>query len=132
MRNKNQKIIEVSSGEENCPADALMKDFRNRAKDSKYPKNVEFSNSCVDFFKQMADVFEETEDNIIFKWDDIPEEDLPPLIVKLRKKDGKFLLQYLKALGDETTLIKGKQRKGKNKNGKIKIIKESMEERNER
>lgn len=132
MRNKTKKIIEVNYGDDNCPADALMKDFRNRAKGSKYPNNVEFSTSCVDFFKQMADVFEETENNITFKWEEIPEEELPPLIVKLRKKDGKYMLQYLKELGDETTLIKGKQRKGKNKNGQIKIIKENANKGEER
>lgn len=132
MRNKEQRIIEVNSGEENCPADALMKDFRNRAKNSKYPKNVEFSSSCVDFFKRMADIFDETEDNITFKWDEIPEEELPPLIVKLRKKDGRYILQYLKEVGDETILIKGKQRKGKNKNGKIMIIKKNLNEGEER
>ena len=123
MGNNKKRKIEVEFGDDNCPADALMKDFRERAKKSDYAKNVEFSGSCVDFFKEMADVFEESEKNIVFKWDEIPEEELPPLIVKLRKKDGKYLLQYLKELGDEVTLIKGKQRKGRNKNGQIKVIK---------
>ena len=131
MSKGKQRIINVDYGEDNCPNDALMRDFRSRAKSAKYYKNVEFSQSCVDFFKQMADICEETEDNIIFKWDEVVEEELPPLIVKLRKKEGKYLLQYLKELGEEITLIKGKQRKGKNKNGQLKIEKENEREEKE-
>ncbi len=123
MNKENKRIINVEYGDDNCPADALMKDFRARAKDSKYYKNVEFSKSCIDFFKKMADIFEETENNIVFKWYEIEEEELPPLIVKIRIKDGRYFLQYLKELSEEKTVIKGKQRKGKNKNGKLKIEK---------
>lgn len=127
MSNKTD-IINVEYGEDNCPADALMNDFRTRSNNIKeYSKNVEFSKECIEFFKKMADIVEENEDNICFKWDEVIEKDLLPLIVKIRKIGGKYMLQYLKELGEEQTLIKGKQRKGKNKNGKIEVIKEREE-----
>ncbi len=127
MKNKTY-IVEVEYGKDNCPADALMYDFRKRANNTKdYEKNIEFSKECIEFFKTMADIIEESEDNICFKWDEVIEKDLPPLIVKVRKLNGKYILQYLKELGEEEILIKGKQRKGKNKNGKIKVIKEREE-----
>ncbi len=127
MSNKTN-IINVEYGKDNCPADALMNDFRTRANNIKeYSKNIEFSKECIEFFKKMADIVEEGEDNICFKWDEVLDEDLPPLIVKIRKSNDKYILQYLKELGEEQTLIKGKQRKGKNKNGKIEVIKEREE-----
>lgn len=126
---KNQtEIINVEYGEDNCPADALMSDFRKRAKEtSAYQKNIEFSENCIKFFREMADIVEESDDNVKFGWNAIPENDLPPLIVKIRKDKGKYKLQYLKELGEEKAIIKGKQRKGKNKNGKLKIEKEGEE-----
>ena len=75
----------------------------------------------------MADVIEESNDNICFRWAEVLEKNLPPLIVKIKKLNGKYVLQYLKELGEKETLIKGKQRKGKNKNGKIEVIKEREE-----
>ena len=128
MANSN-RIIDVESGDENCPADALMIDFRKKANLGKetYSKNIEFSETCIDFFRKMADIVEEYEKNIKFRWYEIEEEELPPLIVKIRKNKGRYYLQYLKELGEEKTLIKGKQRKGKNKNGKILIEKEEEE-----
>lgn len=123
MRNK-KELIDVESGDENCPADALMRDFRKRAKNtSEYPKNIEFSKNCIDFFREHADIVEETEKNIKFSWYEVSEEELPPLIVKIMKSRERYYLQYLKELGEEKTIIKGKQRKGKNKNGKIEIDK---------
>ena len=126
-----RKIINVKEGEENCPADALMKDFRTRCiGNNKYPKNIEFSESCINFFREMADIVEETENNIIFKWNEIKEEeDLPPLIVKIRISNGKYYLQFLKELGEEKTIISAKQRKGKNKKGKIYLNKGEGSER---
>lgn len=127
MRNKID-IINVKYGDDNCPADALMNDFRKRVKEkNNYQKNIEFSEDCIEFFKKMANIIEESNDNIKFRWDAILEEELPPLIVKIRKDKGKYKLQYLKELGEEKTIIKGKQRKGKNKNGKIEIEKEGEE-----
>lgn len=123
MKNK-KEFIDVQLGDENCPADALMNDFRKRANSANdYAKNIEFSKSCIDFFKKMADIVEESDNIIKFRWYEIPEKELPALIVKVRQSNGKFYLQYLKELGEEKTIIKGKQRKGKNRNGKIEINK---------
>lgn len=123
MKNK-KDLINVEYGDGNCPSDALMSDFRRRANSaSDYPQNIEFSKNCIEFFREMADIVEESEENIKFRWYEIPEEELPPLIVKIRKSNGRYYLQYLKELGKEKTVIKGKQRKGKNKNGKIEINK---------
>lgn len=120
-------------GEDNCPADAVIYDFRIRAhKMVDYPKNIEFSKESIDFFRKMADIVEESENNICFKWYEVPEQDLLPLIVKLRKSKGKFLMQYIKEIGEKGVEIKGKQRKGKNINGKIKVIKQIEEDEGER
>jgi len=124
-----RRIINVESGDENCPADALMIDFRKRAilgKD-KYSKNIEFSETCIDFFRKMADIVEEYDKNIKFRWYEIEEEELPPLVVNIRKNKGRYYLQYLKELGEEKTVIKGKQRKGKNKNGNLLVEKDEEE-----
>lgn len=125
MRNK-KEFIDVAPDDENCPADALMANFRKKIKEAKekdYQKNIEFSNGCVNFFKDMADVVEESDKYIEFNWEDVPDKDLPSLTVKIRKSNGKFYLQYLKEHGEEELVIKGKQRKGKNKNGKIQVRK---------
>ena len=103
-----------------------MANFRKKIKEAKekdYQKNIEFSNGCVNFFKDMADVVEESDKYIEFNWEDVPNKDLPSLTVKIRKSNGKFYLQYLKEHGEEELVIKGKQRKGKNKNGKIQVRK---------
>ena len=102
-----------------------MKDFRTTISEAKYAKNIEFSKSCIKFFRKMADIVEETEDHIRFRWYEIPEEELPPLEVKISKKGNKYTLVYLKEFGEEITMIKGKQRKGKNKGvgENIKIVK---------
>ena len=125
MRNK-KEFTDVAPDDENCPADALMANFRKKIKEAKekdYQKNIEFSNGCVNFFKDMADVVEESDKYIEFNWEDVPNKDLPSLTVKIRKSNGKFYLQYLKEHGEEELVIKGKQRKGKNKNGKIQVRK---------
>ena len=125
MRNK-KEFIDVAPDDENCPADALMANFRKKIKEAKekdYQKNIEFSNGCVNFFKDMADVVEESDKYIEFNWEDVPNKDLPSLTVKIRKSNGKFYLQYLKEHGEEEIVINGKQRKGKKKNGKIQVRK---------
>ncbi len=91
---------------------------------SAYPQNIEFSLRSIEYFRNNANEIQETESYIEFKWYEIPEENLPPLIVKIRENKGKYYLQYLKELGEDRTIIKGKQRKGKNKNGKIQVEKE--------
>jgi len=133
MRNKNE-FIDVAPDEDSCPADALMSDFRKKikeAKDRDYQKNIEFSGGCVNFFRDMADIVEESEKYIEFNWYDIPEEELPPLTVKIRKNNGKFYLQYLKEHGEEELVIKGKQRKGKNRNGKMQVRKDYKRQKRE-
>ncbi len=130
MKNRNETLY-VKPGEDNCPADALMMDFRKKINNTKkYSNNIEFSKNSVEFFRTMANIIEESEENIKFYWHEVLEENLPPLIVKLRKSKERYYLQYLKELGkEEKTIIKGKQRKGKNKNGKLQINKDVEEER---
>lgn len=54
MSNKTD-IINVEYGEDNCPADALMYNFRTRVHNmSDYAKNIEFSKECIEFFKTMV------------------------------------------------------------------------------
>lgn len=125
MRNK-KEFIDVVPDDDSCPADVLMANFRRKIKkasEKDYQKNVEFTAGCINFFKDMADVTEESDKYIEFNWADVPDKDLPPLTVKIRKNNGKFYLQYLKEHGEEELLIQGKQRKGKNKNGKIQVRK---------
>lgn len=130
MKNRNE-ILYVKPDADNCPADALMMDFRKKINNTtKYSKNIEFSKNSVEFFRTMANIIEESEENIKFYWHEVIEKNLPPLIVKLRKSKERYYLQYLKELGkEEKTTIKGKQRKGKNKNGKLQINKDIEEER---
>ena len=120
--------IIVDSTEENCPADALLYDFRKHLKEkkqvSKYPKKIEIGQNVIKYWKAHADYYEENDNNIVFLWDSIPEEDLPPLKIKIFKEKDKWLLLYLKEYGDDRILIQGKQRKGKNNNGSIKLDKE--------
>ena len=127
------RIIYVDEGENSCPADALMADFRHLLCKSDYSKNIEFSESCIDFFKEMADVANETEDNIYFAWAEVPESELPPLEVKVAKREGKYFLNWLKEHGEEKTSIKAKSRKGKNKGTqeKLIIIKRTIQKNNE-
>lgn len=116
------RIIYVEAGSE-CPADVLLADFRKvMTEATDYAKNIEFSESSVQFFRERADIVEETEDNIRLFWDVMPELDLPPLEVKIRKKNGKYSLSYLNEYGDEKTSIKGKTGKGKNKGVSENII----------
>lgn len=132
MRNKD-RIINVPTNEEECPADALMSDFRRKVKKApkkSYSKNVSISGTSVKFWQDHADIVNENEDYITFYWDEIKEEDLPPLKIKVRKGKDKCTLLYLKEYGkEEKLLIKGKPRKGKNKGGKIFLDKEDGEVR---
>ena len=91
-----KRIIHIEAGDDNCPADALMIDFRKRANagSKEYSRNIEFSETCIDFFRKMADIVEEHEKNIKFKWYEIEDEELPPLIVKIRKDKGKYCKIY--------------------------------------
>ena len=110
------RVINVGKGADNCPADVLMADFRKALNENAYAKNIEFSSSCIAFFKEMADVFEETEDDIHVCYGIIEEENLPALEIKIRKKGGRYYLNFLKEYGEEeTTHIQGKSRKGRNK-----------------
>ncbi len=122
------KYILVPPGDDNCPADALMLDFRKsvyqKSPTVNYPKNIAISDSTIKYWKDHADYYEESSDNIIFMWHEIPKENLPPLVIKLFKKSNKWRLLYLKEFGEDHLLIKGKQRKGSNKYGSIVLEKE--------
>lgn len=123
------RVIYVGSGDDDCPADALMSDFRRTLTENKYARNIEFSKSCIEFFREHADIVEEGDTDICFKWYAVPEEGLPPLKVKIAIRDGKYLLSYLKEYGEEPTKIQGKTRKGLNQKGgeRILIIKKEKE-----
>ena len=125
---KNNFILNIDSSDNLCPADAIIIDFRRKVNSlENYPQNIELSSSCISFFKKMADVTEESDKTILFKWDDVPSKYLPKLIVKIRKEKNKFFIQYIKELGREygkdNIIISGKQRKGKNKFGKVIVSK---------
>lgn len=120
------KTIMVNPGEKNCPGDALMLDFRKSIHNNKYPRDITFSQSGIEFFKKMCDqcIVSGKGNNITFYWTAIPEKNLPPLKIKVVRQKGKYKLNYLKEYGEtEKTLIKGKQGKGRYKNGSVKIIK---------
>lgn len=121
-----EKREKVPEGEKNCPADVLMKLFRQEIRQGKFPRNIEFNENTIEFWKEQADGIEEGEEHIKFQWGEIEEENLPPLIVKVKKEGSIYRLVYLKELPEkeEKTIIQGKQRKGKNKYGKIVIEKE--------
>lgn len=126
MSNKNREI-NVSPDENTCPGDVLMADFRRKVKNApknSYSKRITISETSVKFWQEHADIIEENDDNITFYWDEIQEQELPPLKIKVRRGNGNYTLSYLKEYGEDELLIKGKQRKGKNKNGKIFLNKE--------
>lgn len=131
MKNKQVKIIKASSEEEVCPADMLMHDFRKNIKNavSKYANHIEISSSSIKYWKKHANIVLENEKNIIFSWEGIPEEQLPPLKIKVSKNQNGYTLVYLKEYGNDKLLIQGKQRKGKNENGIIYLDKEIEKER---
>ena len=130
---KEVKRIITPPGDEDCPADVLMLDFRkylqNKLNSANYPKNIEIKGTVIKYLKEHADYYNESDNNIIFMWDDIPEEELPPLAIKLYKKNNKWYLLYLKEQGEDLLLIQGKQRKGMNKHGVIVVEKEEERKR---
>lgn len=120
------KRVAAPAGADDCPADALMSDFRknlNKA-NGDYSKNIEVSDSSITFWKEHADYIIKHGSSVIFQWDAIEEEDLPPLKIKVARKGDKWVLSYLKEYGEETTLIQGKRRKGKNTSGFIYLDKD--------
>lgn len=122
------KNVVALSKEEDCPADALMLDYRKYLQDelttNHYPKHTEVTKEAIKYWMNHADYYEETDNNITFMWDEIPEEELPPLKIKLFKQNDKWYLLYLKEYGEDQLLIQGKQRKGKNKFGTINLDKQ--------
>ena len=125
------KTVSASAGNNDCPADALMMNFRKHISKSNgvYAKTIEISDSSIKFWKEHADSISDNGDSIIFQWDEILEEKLPPLKIKIVKKGEKWYLSYLKEYGEEITLIQGKKRKGKNKGGFIYLDKEEQPKR---
>ena len=123
------RVIYVGSGDDNCPADALMADFRKALSENKYAKNIEFSERCIQFFREHADIVEEEKTDICFMWYAVPEEELPPLKVKIAIRNSKYLLSYLIEYGEEQTKIQAKTRKGLNQKGgkRILIVKEEKD-----
>lgn len=106
------EILDVDP--ENCPADALMSRVRKEAKANTgtYSKNVEFSEKSIQFFRSNSDRCYEEDGEIYFYWAEIKEENLPPLIVEIIKRQGKYILKNLKELGAEEMLnIRGATRK---------------------
>ena len=127
MKNQN-KIINTKSGDSFCPADNLMSDFRreiSKMPEQKYPKHIDVSVNTIEYWKKHADIVIELEDIITFMWDEIVDEQLPPLKIKVKKNLNKYSIMYLKEYGDDKLSIICKQRKGKNKNGTIYLEKET-------
>ena len=121
-----RKIVTAPAGNDDCPADALMSDFRKKINASRndYSKNIEISDSAIGFWKDHADYIIKNAGSVEFIWDEIEEEQLPPLKIKVVRKYDKWYLSYLKEYGEETTLIQGKRRKGRNKEGSVFLDKE--------
>lgn len=119
---KDKRIV-VSSGDNDCPADALMADFRrNLEKDFKdnYPKDIVVTQSALQFWKSHADIIKRENNHLTFQWYEIPEEELPPLkIVVFRTNNGEWRVSYLKEYGEDKLLIQGKRGKGSNKFGRV-------------
>ncbi len=119
---KDKKIV-VPSGDNDCPADALMLDFRKNLEKEfgeKYPQNIEVTPNTLEFWKEHADIVKDGENNKTFQWYEIPEEELPPLKISVFKENnGNWRVSYLKEYGEDQLLIQGKQGKGSNKNGRI-------------
>ena len=131
MKNNQIEKILTPANEKACPADSLMYDFRKKLKNSvsNYANHIEISNSSIKYWKEHADDIIENNDNIIFGWREIPEEQLPPLKIKVKKNEKGYTLMYLKEYGNDKLLMQGKQRKGKNKHGIILLEKEIEEGR---
>lgn len=130
MKNSDYEV-KASADENDCSADRLMADFRKKVKSGNkksYARHVDISETSINFWREHADIIEENEDNITFYWEEIEEEELPPLKIKIRKVKGDYMLSYLKEYGEDKLLIRGKQRKGKNRRGKIFLNKEENEE----
>ncbi len=127
MKNQN-KIINTISDDSFCPADNLMSDFRRVISETpkqKYPKHIDVSVNTIKYWKKHADIVIESKDIITFMWDEIVDEQLPPLKIKAKKNLNKYSIMYLKEYGDDKLSIICKQRKGKNKNGTIYLEKET-------
>jgi len=119
---KDKRIV-VSSDENDCPADALMADFRRNLEKNfgeNYPKNILVTEESLNFWREHADIVKDGEDNKTFQWFEIPEEELPPLKIQVHKGNGgEWYVSYLKEYGEDELLIKGKQGKGRNVDGRI-------------
>ncbi|MCI8778101.1 MAG: hypothetical protein HFI87_03025 [Bacilli bacterium] len=127
MKNQN-RIINTLPGNDFCPADNLMNDFRKVISETtgkKYPKHIAISVNTIEYWKKHADEVIESEDIITFMWDEIVEEQLPPLKIKVKNNLSKYSIIYLKEYGTDKLLITCKSRKGKNKNGTIYLEKET-------
>lgn len=129
----NKKSVIALPGEEFCPADELMMNYRRylheESKANNYPKHIEVKNEAIKYWIKNADYYEKSDNNMLFMWDDIPEEELPPLKIKLYKQNEKWFLLYLKEYGEDNLLIQGKQRKGKNKYGSMYLDKKEESSR---
>ena len=121
---KDIKNIIAPNGDAFCPADELIEDYRLGANGFKYSKHIIISKATIDYWKKHADIVEKNERHIIFFWDEIIDEELPPLKIKVVKKNGQYVLMYLKEYGPDKLLISGKGRKGHNKDGNIYLDKE--------
>ena len=127
---KDDYEVKASADENDCPADRLMADFRKKVRSGNkkvYARHFDISEKSISFWRNHADIIEENADNITFYWEEIEEEDLPPLKIKIRKVKGEYLLSYLREYGEDKLLIRGKQRKGKNRSGKLFLNKEEKE-----
>lgn len=129
----NKKSIIALPEEEFCPADELMMNYRKHlheeSKNNHYPKHIEVKNEAIKYWINHADYYEKSDNNMVFMWDEIPEEELPPLKIKLFKQNDKWFLSYLKEYGEDDLLIQGKQRKGKNKFGSMYLDKKEESSR---
>lgn len=90
---RKNKIVDIQETE-TCPADMLMKLYRKNPKELR--KNVLFSKTSINFFKNMADVVEIDKRIVTFFWNPSVEEDLPSLKIKLQKQGKEYRLIYLK------------------------------------
>lgn len=90
---KKNKIIDIQETEA-CPGDELMKTYRKNPEELR--RNVLFSQTSIDFFKEMADIMEKDKRILTFFWNAIPEKGLPSLKIKAQKKGKHYQLIYLK------------------------------------
>jgi len=131
------KKIVVPPNENECPADALMKQFREELKKRKnkdsFSKNIELTDICIRYWKINCDIKEISEDgrSITFWWDEVPEKKLPPLQIKVRKEKGKYQLVYLKEFGEDRSKIAGIVRgHGRMTEGTITLDKQQAQKEN--